>query len=302
MSEKMNSTYAATVGFFDGVHSGHRFLIDQLKAEAAPRGLKTMIITFGTHPRKVLHDSFQPQLLTSYDEKLRLLKSSGVDRVEVLDFTLEMARMTAQEFISDLLAERLNVKLLLVGHDHRFGRNREDGFPEYKAYGQQSGMEVIQAERFSTGNHNHISSSVIRKLIENGQLPEAGELLGYTYEFTGKVVSGYQVGRKIGFPTANLQVEPAEKLIPGTGVYAVEVEWQGHCYPGMMNIGYRPTIGNARQLSLEVHIIEFGEDIYNQLLKVRFLYKIREEKKFDSLDALILQLKDDKMVVMNNLR
>lgn len=298
----MNSTYAATVGFFDGVHSGHRFLIDQLKAEAAPRGLKTMLITFGTHPRKVLHDSFQPQLLTSYDEKLKLLKASGVDRVEVLDFNLELARMTAEEFICDVLARRLNVKLLLVGHDHRFGRNREDGFSEYMAYGQQSGMEVIQAQRFSFEQQNHISSSVIRRLIENGQMKEAGELLGYTYEFTGKVVSGYQVGRKIGFPTANLLVEPPEKLIPGTGVYAVEVEWQSRNYPGMMNIGYRPTIGNARQLSLEVHIIDFTEDIYNQELKVRFLYKIRDEKKFDSLEALILQLKNDKTVVMNNLR
>lgn len=298
----MNSLYAATVGFFDGVHIGHRFLIDQLKTEAAPRGLKTMLITFGTHPRKVLHDSFQPQLLTSYDEKLRLLKSSGVDRVEVLDFTLEMARMTAQEFISDVLAERLNVKLLLVGHDHRFGRNREDGFPEYKAYGQQTGMEVIQATRFSTGHQNHISSSVIRKLIENGRMKEAGELLGYEYTFTGKVVSGYQVGRKIGFPTANLQVEPAEKLIPGTGVYAVEVEWQYRRFTGMMNIGYRPTLDNAHQLSVEVHIFDFQEDIYHQQLKIRFLYKIRDEKKFDSLDALILQLKDDKTVVLNNLQ
>lgn len=298
----MNESYAATVGFFDGVHTGHRYLIQQLKEEASHRGMKTMIITFGTHPRKVLHDSFQPQLLTSYNEKLKLLKSSGVDRVEVLDFSLEMARMTAREFIQDLLAGLLNVKLLLVGHDHRFGRNREDGFPEYKYYGNQSGMEIIQALRFSTDNQQHISSSTIRSLVQNGQVEQARTLLGYPYECTGQVVSGYQVGRKIGFPTANLLVEPSEKLIPGAGVYAVEVEWQGRRLPAMMNIGYRPTLDEAKQLSIEVHIFDFQEDIYHQKLRVFFQYKIRDEKKFESLDLLIEQLKKDKAVVLNNLR
>lgn len=298
----MNTTYAATVGFFDGVHLGHRFLIEQLKKEATRRGLKTMIITFGTHPRKVLHDSFQPQLLTSYDEKLKLLKTSGVDRVEVLDFTPEMARMTAREFIQDLLANLLNVKLLLVGHDHRFGRNREDGFPEYLDYGMQSGMEVIQANRFSTSGQEHISSSTIRRFIQNGQVEDANSTLGYRYEFTGQVVSGYQVGRKIGFPTANLVVEPVEKLIPGTGVYAVEVEWNQQRLPAMMNIGYRPTVDDAKQLSIEVHIFEFEENIYHQKLRVFFLYKIRDEQKFGSLDELILQLQKDKSVVLNRMQ
>lgn len=298
----MKEFYAATVGFFDGVHTGHLFLIQQLKEEAAKRGLKTLLITFGTHPRKVLHDSFQPQLLTSYEEKLKRLKTLGVDRVEVLDFTPEMARMTAQEFITDLLAGLLQVKLLLVGHDHRFGRNREDGFPEYQLYGRPAGMEVIQALRFSTSEQEHISSSAIRRLILDGQVEQANTILGYAYEFTGRVVSGYQVGRKIGFPTANLVVEPPEKLIPGTGVFAVDVEWNGQRLQAMMNIGYRPTIDNAKQLSIEVHIIDFQEDIYHQLLRVIFRYKIRDEQKFESLDALILQLEKDKSVVLNRLR
>ncbi len=298
----MNTAFAATVGFFDGVHSGHRFLIQQLKDEAALRGLKTMLITFGTHPRKVLNDSFQPRLLTSYEEKLKLLKASGVDRVEVLDFTPEMARMTAQEFITEILAGLLQVGLLLVGHDHRFGRNREDGFPQYLEYGRSAGMEVIQATRFSTPEQHHISSSAIRTYIDTGRIDEANAILGYPYAFTGRVVSGYQVGRKIGFPTANLVVEPPEKLIPGTGVYAVEVEWQGKKLPAMMNIGYRPTLDDSKQLSIEVHIIDFQEDLYHQKLRVHFLYKIRDEKKFESLDELIRQLQADKTVVLNQLR
>lgn len=297
----MQANYAATVGFFDGVHVGHRFLIEQLKSEAALMGLKTRIITFSIHPRKVLHDSFQPQLLTSLEEKLELLKATGVDSVEVLDFTPEMAKLTALEFIRDTLAREMGVRLLLVGHDHRFGHNREDGFHEYEAYGRQNGVKVIRAERYFTEKQKHISSSTIRNFLKAGQLKEASNLLGYNYAFTGEVVSGYQVGRKIGFPTANLRVVPEDKLTPGIGVYAVTVEWNGLILPSMMNIGYRPTFDNTLQLSLEVHIFDFNQDIYHQHLKVRFLYKIRDEKKFASLDELILQLEQDKAFVLQRM-
>lgn len=297
----MQANYAATVGFFDGVHVGHRFLIEQLKSEAALMGLKSRIITFSIHPRKVLHDSFQPQLLTSLEEKLELLKATGVDSVEVLDFTTGMAKLTALEFIRDTLAREMGVRLLLVGHDHRFGHNREDGFHEYEAYGRQTGVKVIRAERYFTEKQKHISSSTIRNFLKTGQLKEASNLLGYDYAFTGEVVSGYQVGRKIGFPTANLRVVPEDKLIPGIGVYAVTVEWNGLILPSMMNIGYRPTIDNSLRLSLEVHIFDFNQDIYHQHLKVRFLYKIRDEKKFASLDELIFQLEQDKAFVLQRM-
>ncbi|MDX9748180.1 MAG: riboflavin biosynthesis protein RibF [Paludibacter sp.] len=296
----MKEYYAASVGFFDGVHAGHRFLIEELKKEAAAKGLKTMLVTFAIHPRKVLHDTFQPQLLTSHEEKMALLKSTGVDRVKVLNFTTEMARLTAREFIFQVLATALKVRFLLVGHDHRFGHNREDGFPEYLIYGKEAGIEVLQASRYSIQNQDHISSSTIRRLIQSGSIEEANTLLGYAYQFSGYVVSGYQVGRKIGFPTANLRVEPQEKLIPGPGVYAVEVIWEQNSYKGMMNIGMRPTIDNTQQLSIEVHIFNFQEDIYHELLQVQFLYKIRDEKKFESLDQLILQLKEDKRLVMGH--
>lgn len=298
MTNVVKKKYAATVGFFDGVHTGHRFLIAELKKESAKRGLKSMVITFKVHPRKVLHAAYLPQLLTSAEEKLEQLKSTDVDEVVELDFTTEMAQLTAAEFIKQVLAEQLGVKLLLVGHDHRFGKNREEGFPEYVAYGKQNGMEVIQATRYSTEQFSHISSSEVRNALLNGEIERANTLLTYPYAFTGYVVSGFQVGKKIGFPTANLNPVEPDKLIPGIGVYAVLIDWKGNSYKGMMNIGRRPTLDNGDAVSLEVHIINFDADIYHQQLKVTFIRKIRDEKKFDSVDALIEQLKSDKEAVL----
>lgn len=298
MTNVVKKNYAATVGFFDGVHTGHRFLIAELKKEAAKRGLKSMVITFKVHPRKVLHAAYLPQLLTSAEEKLEQLKSTDVDEVVELDFTTEMAQLTAAEFIKQVLAEQLGVKLLLVGHDHRFGKNREEGFPEYVAYGKQNGMEVIQATRYSTEQFSHISSSEVRNALLNGEIERANTLLTYPYAFTGYVVSGFQVGKKIGFPTANLNPVEPDKLIPAIGVYAVLIDWNGTTYSGMMNIGRRPTLDNGDAVSLEVHIINFDADIYHQQVKVTFIRKIRDEKKFNSVEELIEQLKSDKEVVM----
>lgn len=298
MTNVVNKNYAATVGFFDGVHTGHRFLIAELKKEAAKRGLKSMVITFKVHPRKVLHAAYLPQLLTSAEEKLEQLKSTDVDEVVELDFTTEMAQLTAAEFIKQILAEQLGVKLLLVGHDHRFGKNREEGFPEYVAYGKQNGMEVIQATRYSTEQFSHISSSEVRNALLNGEIERANTLLTYPYAFTGYVVSGFQVGKKIGFPTANLNPVEPDKLIPAIGVYAVLIDWNGTTYSGMMNIGRRPTLDNGDAVSLEVHIINFDADIYHQQVKVTFIRKIRDEKKFNSVEELIEQLKMDKEIVL----
>jgi len=298
MTNVVNKKYAATVGFFDGVHMGHRFLIAELKKEAAKRGLKSMVITFKVHPRKVLHAAYLPQLLTTAEEKQEQLKSTGVDEVVELDFTTEMAQLTAAEFIKQVLAEQLGVKLLLVGHDHRFGKNREEGFPEYVAYGKQNGMEVIQATRYSTEQFSHISSSEVRNALIKGDIERANTLLTYPYAFTGHVVTGFQVGKKIGFPTANLNPVEPDKLIPGIGVYAVLIDWKGNSYKGMMNIGRRPTLDNGDAVSLEVHIINFDADIYHQQLKVTFIRKIRDEKKFNSVEELIEQLKMDKEAVL----
>ncbi|MEA4935222.1 MAG: riboflavin biosynthesis protein RibF [Paludibacter sp.] len=294
--------YAATVGFFDGVHAGHRFLINELKKEAKKHGLLSMVITFKLHPRKVLHASYQPELLCSPEEKIQLLKATGVDQVIELNFSPEMAKLSAYEFMSQILADQLKVGLLLVGHDHRFGHNREDGFTEYVQYGKQTDIEVIQATRFTTATMNHISSSEIRTALKNGDIETANALLTTPYAFTGYVIDGFKVGRKIGFPTANLKPVNSDKLIPGTGVYAAMVEWNQKFYKAMMNIGRRPTLDNGTNISLEVHIIDFSEDIYHQEIKIQFLHKIRDEKKFDSVDQLILQLEKDKEYVVNNCR
>jgi len=291
--------YAATIGFFDGVHAGHRYLINELKSLAKSHGVSSMVITFSIHPRKVLQSDFQPRLLNEPDEKIALLKGTGVDRVHVLDFNMEIAKLSAAEFIQKYLAQKMAVRLLIVGHDHRLGHNREEGFPAYAKYGKEVGMEVVQAGRYSTDLTPHVSSSEIRHALTHGKVHYAADLLGYRFSFTGFVISGYQVGRKIGFPTANLIPDCPDKLIPGIGVYSVQVEYDGKFYKGMLNIGLRPTLKNGDNISIEVHIINFDSDIYHQKIRVSFIRKIREEQKFASLDALIQQLHIDKNIVLS---
>lgn len=288
----------ATVGFFDGMHAGHRFLIEELKTLARERNLKSMVVTFAVHPRKVLNSDFQPKLLTTLSEKLNQLETTGVDACVVLDFTVVMAQLSAFEFLKTILKEQLNVKTLLVGHDHRFGHNRTDGFPEYKKYGEQLGMEVIQAERFSTSEIQHVSSSIVRLALQQGDIPTANRILTYAYFLRGKVTEGFKVGRGIGFPTANLQVSDSDKLIPPRGVYAVRVHWNAATYKGMMNIGTRPTLTDSDHISLEVNIFDFDKAIYNQTLEVEFIQKIRDEQKFKGVDELVVQLKKDKQRVL----
>ena len=293
------SNCVATVGFFDGVHAGHRFLLHQLSKIARDEHKISVVITFDNHPRKVLNADFQPRLLTSLDEKLDLLAGVGIDGCVVLSFTKELSRLSAFEFLQQILFDRLNVSTLLVGHDHRFGHNREQGFDEYRAFGATLGMNVIQVEKYTTTETPHMSSTQIRHSLESGDLAQANKLLTYPFILTGKVKSGFQVGRKIGFPTANLLPAEKDKIIPATGVYAVCVKWDHHEYRGMMNIGYRPTINNSDERTLEVHIIDFEGDIYDRNLKIEFIAKIRDEMKFNGVDELIEQLKKDRETVLN---
>ena len=292
------SPCVATVGFFDGVHAGHRFLIEELKAIATEQNLKSVVITFAVHPRKILNSDFQPQLLNTLTEKLDQLESTGVDTCIVLDFSSEMAQLSAYDFLKNILLDTYHVKKLLVGHDHRFGHNRTDGFPEYKKYGEMLSMEVIQAQPYKTTQDNNICSSEIRLAIQQSEIERANRLLGYSFSISGKVIDGFRVGRKIGFPTANMQVLDADKLVPPLGVYAVRVFWKESIYSGMMNIGTRPTLATDTHISLEVNIFDFDEDIYNQTIKVEFIKKIRDEKKFNGVDELVEQLKKDKQTVV----
>lgn len=298
LQNNTNKRYCAAVGFFDGVHRGHRYLIEELKSIAKEKNQESLIITFAIHPRKILQTEFQPELLTTLNEKKQLLQSTGIDACAVLDFSPEIARMSAWEFMQEVLKDKYGVDTLLVGHDHRFGHNREESFEDYKIHGQELGIDVRQAACYTENDKTSISSSEIRKALHHGDIEKANQLLGYNYSFSGNVTNGFKVGRKIGFPTANLITEHTEKLIPKIGVYAVKVEYNGETYAGMLNIGNRPTLNNGDNVSIEVHIIDFDKDIYDETLKIEFLAKIRDEKKFKAMEELIAQLEKDKQKVL----
>lgn len=285
----------ATIGFFDGVHLGHRFLIDEVKAAAAQRGLSSAVITFPTHPRSVLQQAYQPRLLNSFADKLRLLATTGVDYCIVLDFTEALSQLSAEAFLR-ILATQWRVKGLVIGYDHRFGHDRRDGFEQYVEYGQRWGIEILKAAAFDAG-HTAVSSSEIRRLVQEGKVERAAQLLTYAYHISGRIVSGYKVGRTLGFPTANIQPDDPMQLLPGIGVYAVWVEVAGQRYKGMLYIGSRPTLDNGTQLSIEVHILHFSGDIYNDPIRVSFAHFVRGDEKFDSLEALKAQLMRDREVV-----
>ncbi len=282
----------ATIGFFDGVHLGHRFLIEQVKELAKDKGLRSALITFPVHPRQVMKSDYRPELLTTPEEKIELLKAQGVDYCIMLDFTVELSQLSALSFMKDILQQRYNVSTLIIGYDHRFGHNRSEGFEDYVRYGQQIGMNVYRAQACMIDDLN-ISSSLVRTHLLEGKIDLSTRYLGYNYSIEGVVVGGYRVGRTIGFPTANLDLRESNKLIPSDGVYAVRVEVKGCLYAGMLNIGYRPTLDNGSKKSIEVHILRFDEDIYDEKIRLYFVSRIRSEMKFSGLDELIAQLKRD---------
>ena len=282
----------ATIGFFDGVHLGHRHLINQVKMAASLNGWCSSIITFPVHPRQVIQSNYQPSLLSSPEEKVELLGTTGIDNCILLPFTRELSQLTAREFMQ-LLYDNYKVRMLVIGYDHRFGHNRAETFEDYCRYGRELGIHIMQATAY-TQEQDKVSSSAIRRALLSGEISTATKYLGYNYFMQGTIVSGYQVGRKIGFPTANLQVDFPNKLIPAIGVYAVRVSVKGQNYKGMLNIGHRPTINNGTDLSIEVHILDFEGDIYNQPMRIEFIDFLRPEAKFHSVDELVLQIQKDK--------
>lgn len=281
-------------GFFDGVHLGHRFVIEQLVKAARDRGDESMIVTFWPHPRNVLQDDARNlRLLTSLKEKEQLLRSIGVDRIEVLPFTKEFSRLTTSEYLQEYVIGRFGGKAVLLGYDNRVGGDRLTT-EQIRDVALGLGLEVIRTESVSAGGDTVISSTKIREAIARGDVESASGMLGYGYSLTGVVVAGNRLGRTIGFPTANIQLYEPLKLVPGNGVYSVEVETVGRKLRGMCNIGVRPTVGSGNQRTIEVNIFDFDEDIYGLDLKVTFLRKIRDERKFDSLSDLRLQLVKDR--------
>ena len=294
-------------GFFDGVHLGHRQVIRQLVETAAARGDESMVLTFWPHPRTVLQDDARSlRLLSTLAEKKALLTELGVDHVEGLPFSREFSRWTAREYLEEVVIGRYGGRAILLGYDNRIGSDGLD--PEAIARLAASlGLDVIRPEcvvgpgplrsgnsRRSLAPDTAISSTRIRKELEEGRVEEAAAMLGYPYRLHGVVVAGNRLGRTIGFPTANMQLYEPLKLVPANGVYQVKVETLGQTYTGMCNIGVRPTVGAGNARTIETHILDFNEDIYGLDITISFLRKVRDERRFDSLDDLRAQLERDR--------
>lgn len=282
----MRKGFALTIGFFDGVHQGHRYLLQQLEELAAANGLSAAAVTFDRHPRTVVQPNFVPSLLTTQEEKLDLLSKAFSGKIIVLPFTQELSEMTAKEFMQNILRDKLNAELLLMGYNHRFGHG--GGNPEdYVTWGHETGIKVCLAKALAG---EKVSSSRIRNLISLGDVKKANNLLGYPYFLTGEVTEGKQIGRQIGFPTANLTL-PEQKLMPACGVYAVWVTMPDHSRRGgMLCIGHRPTVEQNGEISVEVHIFDFNGNLYGTSISIDFIEKLRDERHFDSLEELQKQL------------
>ena len=255
------------------------------------------MLTFRTHPRQVLHSDYIPSLLTTTDEKIVLLKETGVDYVVLTEFTQELSLLSAQEFMR-LLHDKLNVRCLMIGYDHRFGHNRSEKFEDYVEFGKEIGIEVIQSSPLVIGGLN-VSSSAVRKTISEGDVAKAARLLGREYSLTGTVVKGFQVGRTIGYPTANIAYDDC-RLLPKDGVYAARVTVDSHVYDAMLYIGSRPTV-NTGKISVEAYLFDFSDDIYDKEVNVNFVERIRESIKFDSIEELKKQLEKDEMNVIHRM-
>ncbi len=283
-----------TIGTFDGVHLGHQQIIRQLLTEATATGGESVLISFYPHPRKVVQpDKFIAEL-TALDERIELLKQQGLDNLVVVPFNKEFSEQTAQQYIKDFLVDRFHPSLIIIGYDHKFGNNREGDYRLLEQMGGQYKYTVKEIPQ-QLINEVAISSTKIRQALSNGEVETANQLLGYPYFFKGNIIEGNKLGRKLGYPTANLQIQDADKLVPANGVYAVEAQIEGETrmLKGMMNIGNRPTVDGTRR-SVEVHLFDFNEDIYNRHLKVYVRFHLRNEVKFDGLEKLVEQLHKDK--------
>lgn len=295
----MKTRYVATIGCFDGVHRGHQLLIGKVIDESLKRGIIPMAITFDRQPRELFDPMFRPQLLSTTAEKSEQLKALGIAKVVILPFTRELAALSAKQFMHDVLKEKLDVEVLVTGYDNRFGHNREEGFDDYVRYGREMGLEVLRGdeEKFE-GSDIAVSSSAIRQLLSDGNVSKAAEGLSRNYSLTGSIVKGEHIGHELGFPTANLDLGDSNKLIPASGAYAVWAVTGGKKMPAMMNIGTRPTFDGHHQ-TLEVHILDNGVgDIYGETMTVEFVERLRAERKFESREALMAQLEDDRRRTM----
>tara|TARA_R110002050_G_scaffold162939_1_gene292855 strand:- start:12901 stop:13827 length:927 start_codon:yes stop_codon:yes gene_type:complete len=282
-----------TTGTFDGVHSGHMTILNRLKTLAKLHGGETVVVSFNPHPRSVIQPGADIKLIHTIDEKIERLEKAGIDHFVIIPFTKEFSRTSSLAFVRDILIKQLNTKLLVIGYDHQFGRDREGSIADLEEFAVIYGFQIEQIEA-QTFEDINISSTKIRKALAEGDFETANQFLGYEFSLSGEVVHGFKRGKQIGFPTANISVNNPFKLIPSQGVYAVSVMVDGAQYGGMLNIGSKPTVSNENTLSIEVHIFDFSSDIYGKTVSVYLKKRIRNEKKFDNLEELRLQLEKDK--------
>lgn len=284
-----------TIGTFDGVHLGHRKIIARLHDLAKTINGESVIFTFDPHPRKVVAPGETTlRLLTTLEEKIVLFEQSGIDHLIIYPFTTEFSKLTYEEFVEQVLVGQIHTKFLVVGYDHKFGKNRQGDFEFLKKCAERHEFQIEKLDVLLM-NESQISSTKIREAIQKGDFDAANAFLGYPFTLHGTVVEGQKLGRKIQFPTANIQASDPDKIIPGYGVYAVEITVKNQTFQGMLNIGSRPTVNNnADNRSIEVHIFDFESDIYGETIELVFFKKLREEQKFLSIDALKEQLVKDK--------
>ncbi len=290
-----------TTGTFDGVHLGHQTIIARLKELSLKFDGQSVVITYHPHPRMVLQpNNTELEILNILPEKIARLEQLGVDHLLIIPFDSSFASLTSEEFIRKILVDVVHTRKLVIGYDHHFGKNREGSFDHLVEYGPKYGFDVEEIPAQDI-DQVAVSSTKIREALRKGDIQVANRYLGYAYPFNGKVMKGRQLGRKIEFPTANLEILPNRKLIPANGVYAVNVIVENAIYNGMMNIGFRPTVSNEKIRTIEVHIFNFDNDIYEKEIKVRMITRIRDEIRFDGIDELREQLKKDKLEALKNL-
>ena len=280
-----------TIGTFDGVHLGHRKIIDRLLASAQSNDLESVVLTFFPHPRMVLQKDTGIKLINSIDERIALLEASGLDHLIIHPFTKIFSRLTAEEFVKDILVDQLKARKVIIGYDHRFGRNRNANIEDLKVFGTQYDFEVEEISKQDVDDVA-VSSTKIRKALNEGDLTKANEYLGYPFMLNGIVSRGKGLGKKFNYPTANLKIEETYKLIPAKGVYVARASINGKEVYGMMSIGTNPTVGGS-DLTIETFFFDFEADLYDQHLQIELLTRIRDEKKFNSVDELIAAMQAD---------
>lgn len=297
------SAPVVTIGTFDGLHKGHQAILDKLKKLAGDMNGESVVFTFYPHPRVVTSpDESSLRLLTTIEEKIQLFTKFGIDHLIIYPFDKAFSEMSYADFVKNILVEKLHTSCLVVGYDHKFGKNREGGFEYLQKCATRFNFRVEKMDALSVQNDN-ISSTKIRAALQMGDIKKANHYFGHEFTLHGTVVSGKQLGRKLGFPTANIEASDKYKIIPGYGVYAVTVELEGKKYKGMLNIGTRPTFNNnADNRSIEVNIFDFSDAIYDKKITLNFVDKIRDEKKFNGIDELIQQLKNDKIKALEILQ